>query len=194
MDTLADLRAKHGLLLLFDEVQTGLGRTGKNFAYEHYGLTPDVMTLAKPLGGGLPAGAIVARADLAEVMAPGSHASTMAGGPLVAAAGRAFCKVLFEQRLAERAAVMGAKMIAALRPWVGEIPCVKEVRGLGLMIGVELDRPGAGIVERCEQRGLLVNCTANTVIRLVPPLTVSEEEIERALAILGEELRREPPA
>lgn len=191
MNTLADLRAAHGLLLLYDEVQTGLGRTGKNFGYEHYGVVPDAMSLGKALAGGLAAGAIVARKEVADVMTPGTHGSTMGGNPMAAAAGRAFCKVLFEEKLAERAAKLGEKTMATLRTWIGQISCVKEVRGKGLMIGIVTDRPGAGVVERCEKRGLLINCTANTVIRLVPPLTVSEEEMDQALAILQEELVRE---
>jgi len=188
MDTLADLRAKHGLLLLFDEVQTGLGRTGKNFAYQHYGVVPDALSLAKPLAGGMAAGAVIAREEVAAAMTPGSHGSTMGGNPMASAAGRAYCRVLFEEKLADRAALVGGKMLAELRGWVGLVPCVKEVRGLGLMIGIQLDRPGAGVVERCEKRGLLINCTANTVIRLLPPLNVKEKEIRAALDILREEL------
>ena len=188
MDTLADLRARHGLLLLFDEVQTGLGRTGKNFAYQHYGVVPDALSLAKPLAGGMAAGAVIAREEVAAAMTPGSHGSTMGGNPMASAAGRAYCRVLFEEKLADRAALVGGKMLAELRGWVGLVPCVKEVRGLGLMIGIQLDRPGAGVVERCEKRGLLINCTANTVIRLLPPLNVKEKEIRAALDILREEL------
>jgi predicted acetylornithine/succinylornithine family transaminase len=191
MDTLADLRAKHGLLLLFDEVQTGLGRTGKNFAYQHFGVVPDALSLAKPLAGGMAAGAVIAREEVAAAMTPGSHGSTMGGNPMASAAGRAYCRVLFEEKLADRAAAVGGKMLAELRGWVGLVPCVKEVRGLGLMIGIQLDRPGAKVVERCEKRGLLINCTANTVIRLLPPLNVKEKEIRAALDILREELTAE---
>jgi acetylornithine/N-succinyldiaminopimelate aminotransferase len=188
MDALAEQREEHGLLLLFDEIQTGLGRTCKNFGYEHFGVVPDAMSLAKPLAGGIAAGAVVAREEVAAAMVPGSHGSTMGGNPMASAAGRAYCKILFEEKLAERAAVMGEKIMAELRSWVGTIPCVKEVRGLGLMIGLQLDRPGAAVLERCEKRGLLINCTANTVIRMLPPLTVSEDEIRKALGILREEL------
>ena len=191
MDALAALRDERGLMLIFDEVQTGLGRTGKNFAYQHFDVEPDILTLAKPIAGGLAAGAIIAREPQATVMAPGSHGGTMIGNPMAAAAGRAYCKVLFEERLADRAAALGEKILAELRSWVGEIPCVKEVRGLGLMIAVDLDRPGAPVVDRCEERGLLLNCTANTAIRLLPPLTVSEDEVAQALGILEEELMAE---
>ncbi|MBN1867205.1 aspartate aminotransferase family protein [Candidatus Sumerlaeota bacterium] len=196
MNALAEVRESYNVLLLFDEVQTGLGRTGKNFGYEHYGVAPDIMSLGKPVAGGLAAGAIVAREEIASHMLPGSHGSTMGGNPMAAAAGRAYCKVLFEEGLAERAAKMGEKAFSVLRPWVKEIPCVKDVRGMGLMIGIELDRPAVGVVERCEKRGLLINYTAQTVVRLVPPLTVSEDEMERALEILRNELMNEkdPPA
>ena len=191
MDTLAELREKHGLLLLFDEVQTGLARTGKNFGYEHYGIVPDAMTLGKSIAGGLAAGAVIAQPEVAEVMTRGTHGSTMGGNPMAAAAGRAYCKVLFEERLAERAAHLGGKALAEMRRWVGAIPCIKEARGLGLLLGVELDRPGTPLVDRCEKRGLLINCTVDTVIRLAPPLIVSEAEIAKALGILREELEKE---
>jgi acetylornithine/succinyldiaminopimelate/putrescine aminotransferase len=139
----------------------------------------------------LAAGAVAARPEVSEVMTQGSHGSTMGGNPMAAAAGRAFCKVLFEERLAERAARLGDGILKTLRGWVGEIPCITEVRGMGLMIGIQLDRPGKALVERCEKRGLLINCTMDTVIRLVPPLTVGEEEIAQALGILREELTKE---
>lgn len=191
MDTLASLRKEHGLLLLFDEVQCGLGRTGRNFAYEHYNVVPDVMTLAKPIAGGLAAGAIVAREDMVAVMTPGSHGGTMIGNPMVSAVGREYCKILFEEGLAAQAATMGNRILSEIAKWVGKIPCVQEIRGLGLMIGIQMNRPGGGVAERCEKRGLLLNCTDNTVIRLLPPLNVSEDEVKQALTIVREELEAE---
>lgn len=191
IQTLAELRERHGTLLLFDEVQTGLGRTGKNFAYEHYGVVPDAMTLAKPVAGGLAAGAILARPEIAEAMTPGSHGSTMAGNPLASAAGRAYCRILFDEGLAERAASIGEDIMAELRSWIGKVPCVAEVRGLGLMIGIQLDRSGADAVVRCEKDGLLINCTAGTVVRLLPPLNVEAPEVEKALGILRRALEAE---
>lgn len=191
MNTLAELRDCHNLLLLFDEVQTGLGRTGRNFGYQHYGVVPDVMTLGKPVGGGLPAGVVVASEAVASHMTPGTHGSTMGGNPMAAAAGRAYCQVLFGEKLADRAANMGAKIMKTISGWIGTVPAVQSVRGLGLMIGIVLNRPGAGVVERCEKRGLLVNCTAGNVIRLVPPLTVKEEEVDKALGIIRDELLNE---
>jgi acetylornithine/N-succinyldiaminopimelate aminotransferase len=191
MDTLEALRKERGVLILFDEVQTGLGRTGKNFAFEHYGVVPDAMSLAKPIAGGLAAGAVLARPDLAEVMTPGSHGGTMIGNPMVSAAGRAYCKVLFGEKLADRAAQMGKYILDAIRDWPTAIPCVKEVRGIGLMIAIDLDRPGGDVVEHCEKRGLLINCTAGNIIRLLPPLIISESEMDQALGILRDELAAE---
>ncbi|MFP4381492.1 MAG: aspartate aminotransferase family protein [Candidatus Sumerlaeia bacterium] len=191
MDTLEALRKEHGLLLLFDEVQTGLGRTGKNFAYQHYGVIPDVLSLAKPLGGGMAMGATIAREEVAEAMTPGSHGSTMAGNPVACAAAKAYCEILFNDKLADRAAQAGDMILGEMGQWVKEIPCIKEVRGKGLMIGIQLDRPGAEIVERCEKRGLLVNCAAGTVLRILPPLNVEQEDVHEALRIIREELLAE---
>jgi len=192
MDTLAELRERTGLLLLFDEVQSGLGRTGKNFSYEHFGVIPDALTLAKPGGGGLAAGAILASEKLVEVATPGSFGGTMIGNPMASAGGLAYCKILFEEKLADRAARMGEAILKTLRSWVGTIPCVTEVRGMGLILGLSLDRPGADVVRRCEERGLLINCTAGNVVRLLPPLNVSQEDVDWALTVLREELEREP--
>ena len=191
MTAMAELREEHGLLLLFDEVQTGLGRTGKNFGYEHYGVTPDVMTLAKPIAGGMAAGAIIATEAAAAVMTPGSHGSTMAGNPMASAAGRAYCRILFEEKLADRAASLGEEIMAELRKWIDEIPCVSSVRGKGMMIGIQMDRPGADVALRCEEAGLLLNCTAGSVIRLLPPLNVEKSDVDEALAILRKALEAE---
>ncbi len=190
MDTLKELREEKGILLLFDEVQTGLGRTGKNFAYQHFGVEPDIMTLAKPVAGGLPAGAIIAREEVAEAMTPGSHGGTMIGNPMVSASGRAYCKVLFEEGLADQAAAMGAKTMETLKTWIDEVPCVEEVRGLGLMIGIRLNQPGGDVVLDCENNGLLINCTAGNVIRLLPPLNVSQEEMDEALGTLRQAIEK----
>ncbi len=190
MDALEDLRKEKGILLLFDEVQTGLGRTGKNFAYQHFGVEPDIMTLAKPVAGGLPAGAIIAREEVAAAMTPGSHGGTMIGNPLVSASGRAYCKVLFEQGLADQAAAMGARTTETLKTWIDEVACVEEVRGLGLMIGIRLNQPGGDVVVECEKNGLLINCTAGDVIRLLPPLNVSQSEMDEALGTLRQALEK----
>lgn len=191
MDALDAIRKETGVLLLFDEVQTGLGRTGRNFAYEHYNIIPDVLSLAKPLAGGLAAGATIARDEVAEAMGPGSHGSTMGGNPMASAAGHAYCKILFEEHLAERAAQAGEMILSELRDWVEAIPCVQEIRGKGLMIGIQLDRPGMDVVTRCEENGLLINCTAGNVVRMLPPLNVEEEDVQTALTILRDALEAE---
>jgi len=188
METLAELREKHGLLLVFDEVQCGLGRTGKMFAFEHYGVRPDVLILAKALGGGLPIGAVLAREEVAAVFQPGSHGSTFGGNPVACEAAFAVLKVLQEQGLVEKAARIGNYFKKRLEELQQRFGLIKEVRGLGLMLGMELDRPGKELVTLCQQRGLLVNCTAEKVIRFLPPLVVTEREVDEAVAILEDAL------
>ncbi|MFW6286699.1 MAG: aminotransferase class III-fold pyridoxal phosphate-dependent enzyme, partial [Candidatus Sumerlaeota bacterium] len=126
--------------------------------------------------------------EVAQAMTPGSHGGTMIGNPLVSAAGRAYCKILFEEGLADQAAAMGAKTVEILKTWIDEVPCVEEVRGLGLMIGIRLNQSGADVAVECEKNGLLLNCTAGNVIRLLPPLNVTQEEVDQALRILREAL------
>lgn len=172
------------ILLIFDEVQTGIGRTGEMFAFKHYGVTPDVMTLAKALGGGLPIGAMVVKEHLANTFKPGMHASTFAGSPLVCKASLAVFKAIYDQKLLQNAKKMGAYAMKHLSAWKTEFPCIKEVRGLGLMIGIELTMPGKPIVEACLEKGLLINCTHDTVLRIMPALTVTKKEMDRALAII----------
>ncbi len=189
METLVELRDEKGILLIFDEVQCGLGRTGKAFAYEHYGVRPDILTLAKALGGGLPIGAMVAREDVANVFQPGSHGSTFGGNPVACAAARAVLQVLEEEVLVEQAAQTGNYMKASLEALQKKYPFIKEVRGIGLLLGMELDRPGQEMVALCQDRGLLINCTAERVIRFMPPLITTREEVDEAVGILDEALR-----
>jgi predicted acetylornithine/succinylornithine family transaminase len=172
------------ILLIFDEVQTGIGRTGEMFAFKHYGVTPDVMTLAKALGGGLPIGAMVVKEHLADTFKPGMHASTFAGSPLVCKASLAVFKSIYDQKLLQNAKKMGIYAMKHLSAWKTEFSCIKEVRGLGLMIGIELTIPGKPIVEACLEKGLLINCTHDTVLRIMPALTVTKKEMDRALAIM----------
>jgi len=186
MDALAELRQEKGILLIFDEVQCGLGRTGKNFAFEHYGVRPDILTLAKSLGGGLPIGAAVAREEVAHVFQPGTHGSTFGGNPVACAAAAAVLKVLQEEGLAERAARVGGCFKKGLESLQERFPCIREVRGLGLMLGIELDRPGQRMVSLCQERGLLINCTAERVLRFLPPLIIGPDEVEQAVEILGQ--------
>jgi len=176
------------ILLILDEVQCGLGRTGKLFAYEHYGIEPDIMTLAKPLGGGLPIGATLAKESVASFFEPGDHASTFGGGPLVCAAALAFLNVLEEEGLMEKADERGRYFKDKLEKLRGKFPFIKEVRGKGLMIGVELEFEGKKIVDECRKEGLLINCTSKNVLRFLPPLTIRKDDIDQAVEILDKVL------
>lgn len=173
------------LLLIFDEVQTGMGRTGKWFAYQHYGIEPDLMTLAKSLGSGVPIGALVVHQRIKnEVLTPGSHASTYGGNPLVTAAALGVFKTIEKERLLQNAAVMGDYLKSKLLELQAKYSLIKEVRGMGLMLGVELDRPGAPIVDQCRERGLLINCTQDRILRLLPAITITKRLIDRGIRIL----------
>lgn len=184
MKGLRKLCDEKSLLLIFDEVQCGLGRTGKLFAYEHYGIEPDIMTLAKPLGGGLPLGAALAGGKACDVLTPGSHASTFGGNPVACAAGLAFLGVMLEEGLADRASLLGERLMKGFSGLMDRYGFVTDVRGKGLMMGFELDFSGEKIVKGCFKRKLLVNCTAGNFIRFLPPLTVSEAELDAALSVL----------
>jgi len=175
-----------GILLIFDEVQTGLGRTGRWFGFQHSGVTPDVVTLAKALGGGLPIGACVAREDVAEAFRPGDHATTFGGGPVPCAAALAVLDVISTEGLVENSARMGELLVAKLRDGLASAPAVKDVRGVGLLVGVELSGEySRDVVDACRERGLLVNNVRPDMIRLSPPLIVTADEVERAVAILA---------
>jgi acetylornithine/succinyldiaminopimelate/putrescine aminotransferase len=169
-------------------VQTGLGRTGKLFGYQHYGVEPDVFTLAKALGGGLPIGALCARGSAAAALQPGEHASTFGGGPLIAGAALAAMTAILEEKLPEAAAEKGRYLMERIRSWQRLAGVIKEVRGQGLMVGIELIPQGRGgvVVEACRQKGLLINCIHGQVLRLVPPLVMTKEEIDQGLTILQE--------
>ena len=175
---------QRGVLLIFDEVQTGMGRTGKLFGYEHFGVKPDIMTLAKALGGGLPLGAMLAREEVASSFGPGSHASTFGGNPVSCAAGLAVMQALLRGGVLRNCVQMGKYLIKSLEALKKRFSFIREIRGKGLLIGVELTIDGNKIAEACMQEGLLLNCTASKVLRFAPPLTVTKREIERAVAIL----------
>lgn len=172
------------MLLVIDEVQTGIGRTGKMFGYQNYGITPDVMTLAKSLGGGLPVGCMVAARPIADLLTPGTHASTFGGSPVVCRAALGVFKTIQKDKMLENAVAMGRYLIDQLKNLQKECSAIKEVRGLGLMIGVELNIKGLPVVERCLQKGLLINCTHDYVLRLMPALTVTKKQTDVALKIL----------
>jgi acetylornithine aminotransferase len=175
---------RHGLLLILDEVQTGLGRTGRLFAHEHFGIQPDIMTLAKALAGGAPIGAMLARDRFAEAFSPGTHGSTFGGNPLMTAAALAAVNALFDEGLLERAQTMGAYLVRQLEGLQAKHSVVEAVRGIGLMVGMKLTIPGGDIVKQGHARGLLLNVTHDTVLRFVPPLVVSEAEIDEMTAVL----------
>lgn len=177
-----------GLLLILDEVQTGLGRTGKLFAHEHFGIKPDIMTLAKALGNGYPLGALLTTDRVASAFEPGTHASTFGGNPLGMAAGIAVLRALLEDGIMDNCREVGAY----LRERLGELKekhyMIQEIRGMGLMVGMNLTVDGAAVVRRCLEKGLLINCAGEHILRFVPPLTITREDVDRAVEILDEAL------
>jgi len=183
--TIVRLCEAHGLLLIVDEVQTGMGRTGKLFAFQHYGIEPDIFTLAKGLGSGFPVGAMLAKAGLAEAFGPGSHASTFGGTPIAMAAVKATIETMLAENAPQRAAESGEYLKSRLKEKLAGSPIVREVRGLGLIVGIECAEPVAGFVSEIHRRGLLVVTAGPNVIRLLPNLLVTREEIDLAVDILA---------
>jgi acetylornithine/succinyldiaminopimelate/putrescine aminotransferase len=177
---------KRGILLILDEIQTGMGRTGALFAYEQSGIEPDIMTLAKGLGAGVPIGAMLATEEIAGSFDAGSHGSTFGGNALTCATAIAVMDVLLHDGVLENCREQGAYLAER----VNRIGAVKGTRGAGLLLGAELDRPGQPIVEQCREDGLLINCTAERILRLSPPLIVSREEVDEAVEILEGVLKR----
>jgi acetylornithine/N-succinyldiaminopimelate aminotransferase len=184
-----ELCLEKGLLLIFDEVQTGMGRTGKLFAHENYGVTPHIMSLAKALGNGLPIGAMLSVEELSSAFGPGSHATTFGGTPLVTAVAKAVLTSLLNDGWLAHCRSMGEYFRGELESLKAKHPVIKEIRGLGLMVGVEIEQPGAPIVEACLKRGFLINCAQDKVLRFVPPLIVGKEEIDVLIQVLDEELK-----
>ncbi len=185
---LHELCRQRDILLIFDEVQTGVGRTGTLFAYEQFGVAPDIMTLGKGLGGGLPIGACLATETAAAAFEPGTHASTFGGNPVCCAAGLAVLRTLLEGRVLEHGRRMGDYLARGLQDMEDRLPMVKEARGLGLLQGLELTVDGKPVVTDCLARGLLINCTADRVLRFVPPLVITQADIDRLLDILNQVL------
>lgn len=179
---------EHKLLLIYDEVQCGMGRCGKLFAYQMSGVTPDLLTLAKALGNGYPIGALLTTEAIASVLTPGSHGTTFGGNPLACAVGNAVIDTMVREHIPERAGKMGEFFRAKLREKIGKYDNVREIRGAGLMIGVELTHFGGEVVKQCTARGLLLNCTMGNVIRMLPALIVTEDDCVRAAGILAEVL------
>ncbi len=172
------------MLLIVDEVQTGLGRTGKMFCYQHYGIVPDVMTLAKALGGGMPIGAIIAKKEIANIFAPGVHASTFGGGPVICKAALGVFKAIQSEKMLDNCRLTGEYLAKKLVELKSIYSVIKDVRGIGLMQGVELDIDGNQIVQACIEKGLLINCTHDKVLRLMPALNITRGEIDKAAKIL----------
>ena len=186
---LRKLADERKLLLVFDEVQTGCGRTGHWFAYQHFGVTPDVMTLAKAISGGLAGAAMLVKPELAPSLKPGMHAATFGGNPVAAAAGIASIEMIEREKLLEKACRLGEVFRQRLVELQGECGIIREVRVVGLMIGVELAVEGARAVQECLQRRLLINCTHKTVIRLLPAMTLEESQLHEGCDILAEVLK-----
>lgn len=175
---------RHHLLLILDEVQTGIGRTGRLFAYEHEGVTPDIMTLAKGLGGGVPIGAMLAGAKVAGSFTPGSHASTFGGNPLVCAAGIAVMKQVAQGAFLKGVRDKGAYLMKKLAQLQRKTPVIKEVRGVGLIVAIDLTIPAIDVINKARAQGLLLNKTSDQTLRFVPPLTIRRTEIDRMIALL----------
>ncbi|MFH1201923.1 MAG: aspartate aminotransferase family protein [Candidatus Omnitrophota bacterium] len=180
---------ENNLLLIVDEVQTGIARTGKMFAWQNFGVTADIFTLAKALGGGLPIGAMMAKKEIADLLGPGMHASTFGGGPVICKAALAVLKAIQKEKLFTNTEKMGEYLEAKLNELKDKYPIIKEVRGMGLMWGVELNKEGKPIVEECIKKGLLINCMHEKVLRLMPALNITKKEIDLAVKILDNVLR-----
>ena len=189
---LKELRAlcdKNDLLLIFDEIQCGLGRTGRLFAYESYGVVPDIMTLAKSLGGGLPIGATIAKEKAASCFKYGDHGSTFGGNPICCAAAIEVLKILRDKKLLKHIADTGKYFINRLTMLKEKHTVIKEIRGMGFMIGVELNVKGSEIVSKCFEKGLLINCTKEKTLRFLPPFIICKSDIDRTINILDNALK-----
>ncbi|MDO4289441.1 MAG: aminotransferase class III-fold pyridoxal phosphate-dependent enzyme, partial [Eubacterium sp.] len=176
------------ILLIFDEVQSGIGRSGKFFAYQHYGIKPDIVCMAKGIAGGFPMGGIIATDKAAQVFVPGTHASTFGGNPLATAASRYVLKTITADGFLDEVAEKGAYLREKLEALKADHPNIEEVRGLGLMLGVALSTPVGEVVERAMEQGLLLVGAGGVAVRFVPPLTVSKEEIDKAVDIFAKAL------
>lgn len=184
LQTVRQLCDENGALMILDEVQTGIGRTGKWFGYQHFDVVPDIITMAKALGGGVAIGAMMAREEVAASLVPGKHASTFGGNALACAAGVAVIEVIEENNLLLNAVEIGRYTVEKLESLKQKYSIIDHVRGIGLMIGVQLTGPGAEIVNKCLENGLRINCTSDTVLRFMPPMIATRSQIETAVDIL----------
>ena len=186
-----DLRSlcdRKNILLIVDEVQTGMARTGEMFCYKHYGITPDIMCLAKALGGGLPIGAMIVKRELADVFKPGMHGSTFAGSPFICKAALGVIRAIHSDKILSNVKKMGPYLIKKLEELKSKYGIIKEVRGVGLMVGVELTMPADSIFKECFEHGLIINCTQGNVLRIMPALNVTRAQINKAMFILDKAL------
>lgn len=188
LEDLKELCHQHDLLLIFDEVQVGMGRTGTLFAHEQENVAPDIMTLAKALGNGLPIGAMLATDEVARAFTPGSHASTFGGTPLVTSVALRTLEIISQPVFLRRVQRVGAYLYTCLQDLRDRFSVVRDVRGRGLLLGMELTVPGQEIVRRCLQLGVVINCIQESVLRFVPPLTIETTEVDRLIEVLSEVL------
>ena len=191
---LRELADKHKLLLMFDEVQSGMGRTGKWFGYQHWKVEPDVITLAKGIAGGLAGAAVVARPNVAEKLKPGTHACTFGGNPIACRAALATIETIDQEGLLARAEQLGEQFRTRFEALRSRSPAIRDIRIKGVMIGVELAIEGAAYVNKCIEKGLLINCTHGTVIRLLPAMNLTDEQLDEGMGILEEVLTKEEKA
>jgi predicted acetylornithine/succinylornithine family transaminase len=186
LKALRELCDENGLLLIYDEVQVGMGRTGKLFAYEHEGVEPDILTLAKSLAGGVPIGALLIKKGIADSFKPGDHASTFGGNPLASAAGVAALTAILEEGMLDNCQKIGDYFLSKLEEIKKKFLFVKEVRGKGLILGMELEMDGGSVVKEMLKKKILINCTMGNVLRFLPPLIVTKEEVDRVVKALEE--------
>ena len=185
LNRVRELCDRHGWLMMLDEIQTGMGRTGRFFAHQHNGILPDVMTLAKALGNGVPIGACLARGEAAGLFTPGSHGTTFGGNPLACAAALAVVDTMESENIPAQAATQGTRLLEGFKTSLGGAKGVVEIRGLGMMIGIELDRACGDLVAMALEQGLLINVTADRVIRLLPPLNLDDQTAGQLVAAVS---------
>jgi len=186
IEGLRELCNKKDMLLIFDEIQCGIGRTGKVFAYQYYNVEPDILTLAKSLGGGLPIGALIAKEKVASSFKSGDHGTTFGGNPLACAAAIAYLKVLQEENLITKCKEKGEYFKKKIEELKEKYPkFIKEARMIGLMVGLEIEKDGSEVVKKCLEEGVLINCTAGNVLRFLPPLIIEKEEIDYLTEVLN---------
>jgi acetylornithine aminotransferase len=189
LNGIRELCNEHGWLMMLDEIQTGMCRSGLWFAFQHNNIQPDVMTLAKGLGNGVPIGACLGKGVAAEIFQPGTHGSTFGGNPLVSRVAKTVIDTLEQNQYASHAADMGKRMLSGFQQALQDIEGVVDIRGLGLLLGIELDRPCAALVDRAREKGLLINVTAERVVRLLPPLIISEQDADHVVSMVSELVR-----